>query len=229
MQAHPLVHEIVAATEQAVDLGDLAEALFPEPPASPVSAGEDERVAFLTHVVAALSHVRATVGRAALSVDLHLWVRELTRINRAASSTTRYLWSDDGALTDPAHADAGAGQHAFPAIYCRHCGRSGWGIGLAAVGANLDADDTAIRRNHATQEGRFRALLYAPLEADHAAVTAGKADGKRAERGGAALVLHPPADAAPVGPGRGRSGLPRRLDPPRAHPGRPGRRRRIPR
>ena len=176
VQAHPLVQGIAAATEQAVRLGDLAEALFPEPSASPVSTGEDERVAFLTHVVAALSHVRATVGRAALSVDLHLWVRELTRINRAASSTARYLWSDDGALTDPAHADAGAGQHAFPAIYCRHCGRSGWGISLAAVGANLDADDTAIRRNHATQEGRFRALLYAPLEADHAAVTAEEAD-----------------------------------------------------
>ena len=39
---------------------------------------------------------------------------------------------------------------------------------LAAVGANLDTDDTAIRRNHAAHEGRFRALIYAPLEADHA-------------------------------------------------------------
>ena len=53
-------------------------------------------------------------------------------------------------------------------MYCRHCGRSGWGVGLAPVGANLDTDDTAIRRNHAAREGRFRALLYAPLEADHA-------------------------------------------------------------
>ena len=39
---------------------------------------------------------------------------------------------------------------------------------LAAVGANLDTDDTAIRRNHAAHEGRFRALIYAPLEAEHA-------------------------------------------------------------
>jgi ATP-dependent helicase YprA (DUF1998 family) len=171
VQAHPLIHELVAATEQAFHLGDLAGALFPEPAAGPVRADEDERVTFLTHVVAALSHVRATVGRAALSVDLHLWVRELTRIDRVASSTARYLWSDDGTLTEHGHAETGTpGQHAFPAIYCRHCGRSGWGVGLAAVGANLEADDTAIRRNHATHEGRFRALLYAPLEADHAAV-----------------------------------------------------------
>ena len=53
-------------------------------------------------------------------------------------------------------------QSAFPAIYCRHCGRSGWGVGLAAVGSTLDSDDTAIRRNHAAREGRFRALIYAP-------------------------------------------------------------------
>ena len=177
VQAHPLVHELVAATEQAFHLGNLAETLFPEPTASPGSAGEDERVTFLTHLVAALSHVRATAGRAALSVDLHLWVRELTRIDRVASSTARYLWSDDGVLTDPGHSESGISeQRAFPAIYCRHCGRSGWGVSLAAVGANLDADDTSIRRNHATREGRFRALLYAPLEADHAAVTGQEAE-----------------------------------------------------
>lgn len=178
IQAHYLVHELVTATEQAAHFGDLAEALFPEPAVGPVPVGEDERVAFLTHVVAALSHVRATAGRGALGVDLHLWVRELTRIDRVATSAARYLWSDDGALADDAlagdgHGEAGAyGRSAFPAVYCRHCGRSGWGVGLAAVGANLDSDDTAIRRNHAAGEGRFRALLYAPLEAEHAATAA---------------------------------------------------------
>ena len=63
-------------------------------------------------------------------------------------------------------------QRSFPAIYCRHCGRSGWGVGLAPVGTNLDTDDTTIRRNHASHEGRFRALLFAPLEAEHAAAIA---------------------------------------------------------
>ena len=59
-------------------------------------------------LAAALSHVRATAGRARLGVDLHLWVRELTRIDRVASSAARYLWSDDGTLTDDSGADAGA-------------------------------------------------------------------------------------------------------------------------
>ena len=73
--------------------------LFPEPASGPVDAAdEDERITFLTHLVAALSHVRVVAGRAALGVDLHLWVRELTRIDRVASAAARYLWSDDGEL-----------------------------------------------------------------------------------------------------------------------------------
>ena len=170
VRAHPQIQELVPAAEQAIHLGDLAAALFPEPTTRPATGGEDDRITFLTHLAAALSHVRVVAGRAALGVDLHLWVRELTRIDRVASAAARYLWSDDGELTDPG--DVAPGQHAFPAVFCRRCGRSGWGVGLAPVGSNLDTDDSAIRRNHAAREGRFRALLYAPLEADHASDSA---------------------------------------------------------
>ena len=152
--------------------------------------------------MAALSHVRVVAGRAALGVDLHLWVRELTRIDRVAGSAARYLWSDDGALAGPA--DIGTAeleQRAFPAVYCRHCGRSGWGVSLAAVGANLDTDDTAIRRNHAAHEGRFRALIYAPLEASPRPGGGGSGGCRRFRRGGPALAIHPPADA-PAGGAR---------------------------
>jgi ATP-dependent helicase YprA (DUF1998 family) len=183
-RAHPLVREIVPAAEQASHLNDLAAALFPEPASRPAVGGEDERITFLTHLVAALSHVRVVAGRAAVSVDLHLWVRELTRLDRMASSTARYLWSDDGELASLAESGAAEPeQSAFPAIYCRHCGRSGWGVGLAPVGSTLDTDDTAIRRNHAAREGRFRALIYAPNEAGHVPVTGEPAspDGKTVE------------------------------------------------
>jgi len=176
LQAHPLIGELVSACGAAIHLADLADRLFPDPPAP--GADEAEHVTFLTHLVAALSHVRATVGRAALTVDLHLWVRELTRIDRVATSTAEYLWSDDGSLQASVGEDPFAGQSrpVFPAIYCRHCGRSGWGVELAAVGANLAPEDTAIRRHHATHEGRFRALMYAPLEADHASGNVGTAE-----------------------------------------------------
>jgi ATP-dependent helicase YprA (DUF1998 family) len=179
IQTHPLVHDLVRSSEQARHLGELAESLFPEPASGPATGDEDDRLTFLTHLTAALSHVRVLVGRAALGVDLHLWVRELTRIDRVASAAPRYRWSDDGELTDPG--DVAVEQHAFPAIYCRHCGRSGWGVGLAPVGSNLDTDDSVIRRNHAAREGRFRAVIYAPLEAEHAPGRAGgeQADGSR--------------------------------------------------
>ena len=177
VRAHPQIQELVPTAEQAIHLGDVAAALFPDPVSGRAAGDEDDRIAFLTHLVAALSHVRVVAGRAALGVDLHLWVRELTRIDRVASAAARYLWSDDGELTGPG--DVASEQRAFPAVFCRRCGRSGWGVGLAPVGSNLDTDDTAIRRNHAAREGRFRALLYAPLEADHAPA-AGAAATRRA-------------------------------------------------
>ena len=169
VQAHPLVHHLIGLTEAAAHVDDLALALFP------LESTRDDRAVqarglFVLHLTAMLSHVRARTGRGAASVDLHLWVRELTRIDRVASSTAKYLWSDDGAIAGGASNDplSWEGRPPFPAVYCRHCGRSGWGIGLGPVGLSLDPEDSTIRRNHAVGEGRFRALLYAPLEAERA-------------------------------------------------------------
>ena len=123
----------------------------PRARSGPATGDEDDRLTFLTHLAAALSHVRAVVGRSALGVDLHLWVRELTRIDRVASAAPRYLWSDDGALTDLRRA---AEQHlASPPSTAGIVAGPGWGVGLAPVGSNLDTDDNAIRRNHAAQRG----------------------------------------------------------------------------
>jgi ATP-dependent helicase YprA (DUF1998 family) len=168
-QAHPLVQRLVTLAEVAVHVDELATALLPQETSGDARADEARRH-FLLHLVGMLSHVRATVGATATGVDLHLWVRELTRIDRVASSTAKYLWSDDGAIAGGTTGEplSWEGRAAFPAVYCRHCGRSGWGVGLSPVGLDLDTDDTTIRRNHAAREGRFRALLYAPLEADHA-------------------------------------------------------------
>src|SRR5690606_31954918 len=111
-----------------------------------------------------LSDVRARVGREALSIGLHLWVRALTRIDRAASPIVRFHWPDDGPV---APSDDEARTTWFPAVYCRHCGRSGWGVQLAPIGNELAATDETIRRDHASRDSRsrFRALLHAPTEA----------------------------------------------------------------
>ncbi|WP_066462969.1 DEAD/DEAH box helicase [Sanguibacter suarezii] len=199
-KTHPAVHQLVAASTDAQALDDLVDELFAGRQAS---GAADGTVALLVHLTAALSHVRAASGRDALTVDLHLWVRELSRLDRVAAATTKYLWNDDGGVeVGESDAFAWEGRPAFPALYCRHCGRSGWGVELAPVGADLHTDDTAIRRNHAARKGRFRALLFAPGEADHAVFAA---PGQEADTTGLSwlhvrqrtLLPTPPADTDP--------------------------------
>ncbi|WP_420176611.1 DEAD/DEAH box helicase [Luteococcus sp. OSA5] len=167
-KALPMVRELIKHTERATNLDDIADSLLP--PATD-EASREKGIAFITQLIAALSHLRARLGRGVASVETHLWVRELSRIDRVASSAVNYQWSDDGALVPLAtdEATAGSADTAFPAIYCRHCGRSGWGIELATTGTGLSASDKNIRANHLTKTGQFRALISAPTEAARAA------------------------------------------------------------
>ncbi|OJG07942.1 putative ATP-dependent helicase Lhr [Pseudonocardia autotrophica] len=165
-QAHPLVAAMARESGDALSLSALVERVV-GPTATPSLAATGRDPAWeslLSRVVAALGHVRAAMGRDALSVEAHLWVRELTRIDRAADPTAVFRWGDDGPPTG-VH-DAEDVRPSFPALYCRRCGRSGWGIGLAPVGGSLAVNDDSIRRDHASREGRFRPLMSAATEAD---------------------------------------------------------------
>ncbi|WP_062381190.1 DEAD/DEAH box helicase [Demequina pelophila] len=170
--ALPLVRALTAASADATSLTDLAAAVLPEKDAAaPTADWQSTREEFLLYVLAALSHVRAVAGPERLpmlNVDLHLWVRELSRIDRRAGATPSYLWTDDGAIvhSEDAALDDTIERPAYPAVFCRHCGRSGWGVTLAPTGAAIDDDTASIRRKHMAKEARFRALLYAPSEAD---------------------------------------------------------------
>ncbi|ODU05910.1 MAG: heavy metal resistance protein CzcA [Pseudonocardia sp. SCN 72-86] len=172
-KAHPLVTQMARHCGEAISVADLVEhVVAPGTTPSLAATGRDPAwEQLLSRVVAALGHVRATEGRGALSVEAHLWVRELTRIDRAASPTALFRWGDDG--PPAAVLDAEDVRPSFPALYCRRCGRSGWGVGLAPVGGSLATDDESIRRDHANREGRFRPLMSAAAEAE--AVFAGVA------------------------------------------------------
>lgn len=170
-RAHPLVQAVARESADAIDVDVLAARIGgPAAVAAMGSTDETPWTRFLRHVVAMLGHVRTIAGRDGLSVELHLWIRELTRMDRAADTTAEFRWSDDGPPS--AATDADDLRPSFPAVYCRHCGRSGWGVTLTPVGTNLAVHDEAIRREHASGEGRFRALLYAPGESER-----GEADG----------------------------------------------------
>ena len=134
----------------------------------------------LDYLVAALSHVRAIAGREAITVELNLWVRELTRIDRDGlprhrlplERRRRTAWA---ATVDHAYAPD------FPALYCRHCGRSGWGVTWRRSATTFRRRRHAIRQRHATKEGRFRPLLAAPAEADFS-IGLGRSGGPSASR-----------------------------------------------
>ncbi|MFF3290666.1 DEAD/DEAH box helicase [Streptomyces sp. NPDC003023] len=163
-------------------------------------------------------HPDAPAGteRPLLLVETHLWLRSLSRVLRYVAPQPVFSWSDadQAAVTagDPAAATAGKGAapagvpaavvHAaqterrlqarrsgrLPAVYCRHCGRSGW----AAVcpqrnPAVLEHVPEEIWRRSAAGgpvKGRVRALIAAtPARAAEQARAIRDQRTRRARRG----------------------------------------------
>src|SRR5699024_7850283 len=120
--AHPLIADLLRETTRATELGELATTVLPW--ATDTAEARD----IMTAMLAALSHERARENAPRNSfpnLEAHLWLREITRVDRAVTTAPAFLWSDALAEDeDPA----------LPAIYCRHCGRSGWGATTRAVG-----------------------------------------------------------------------------------------------
>ncbi|WP_022909110.1 DEAD/DEAH box helicase [Aestuariimicrobium kwangyangense] len=166
VKAHPFTLKLAALAERAQPLDVLIDEMLPG-----FSADERSREtaeSFLLLFSAALSHVRKVAGRDALSIDLHLWVRELTRIDRVALGSPQYLWSDDTHLGGAGIDGEGSSAPAFPAVFCRHCGRSGWAVMRAPIGGfDLTADEASeIRLGRLTNNEEFRVLIHAPGEAE---------------------------------------------------------------
>ncbi|MDO4606613.1 MAG: DEAD/DEAH box helicase [Bowdeniella nasicola] len=157
LRHHPLIASLIAATTQAASLTAITGALFPELPSAITAA---EATTFTEMLLAYISHVRAQHGREALGVETHLWVRELSRIDAAVDVSHRYRWSDDGVSEDDATVF-------LPAIFCRHCGRSGWGALLTPTGMTFTPKD--IRAASLYDSPDFRALMHGAAEADDAA------------------------------------------------------------
>lgn len=156
LQSHPDVLGLVRAAAHSTPLAGLARTLM-----SPAHEPGLARRA-LSAILAALSVVRAgldgTPDRRAVNVEVTLWIREVTRVDRALSSLPAFRWGD--AVSEHAQVD----EPARPALYCRSCGRSGWGIVLAPTGQQEKDDQSHVRRDRKNGDPRFRALLYAPGE-----------------------------------------------------------------
>ncbi len=157
LRRHPLTSAILEHAVEAISIEDLAERIFGRYLLlNDATLADAEK--YLTEVLALFSHVRARGGRSELTVETHLWIRELSRVDAAVDPTPRFRWSDDG--VDQSE------DTFFPALYCRNCGRNGWAVLLAPTGTDLELDDSKIRTARLAKNGRFRALISAANEAD---------------------------------------------------------------
>ncbi|WP_415504973.1 helicase-related protein, partial [Actinomyces slackii] len=157
IQAHPDVLDLIRDAEHAAPLTELAGRLLT--PAQLTEPAVSRRA--LAALLAALSAIRAGLDggpdRGAVGVEVTMWVREVTRVDRLLDARPAFRWADS-----PSQQAQDA--PARPALYCRSCGRSGWGIVLAPTGQGEKADQSHARRDRLAGDTRFRALLAAPGE-----------------------------------------------------------------
>lgn len=167
LRDHPAVRSLAQQSRAAIHLAALAERL---------STSSE----YLSAVIGLLSAVRARARdrRDALTVDTHLWIREVSRIDRFAGGHTQFRWHDD-AVTDVDDEDNvdwsnNNRRASFPAVFCRNCGRSGWAVLLSPAGHGLEnpSKDPDIRRARVARDERFRVLLTADGEAEVLAASA---------------------------------------------------------
>ena len=144
----------------------LSEAMFD--PIVRRSLGEDTAREFVTHLLTAVAHLRALAGEAygfggkrLPGVETHLWVREVSRIERAVTPTEDgqvFRFADDG------HIGTEDSAVWLPAIYCRECGRAGW---MTALEPGTDAvvlDGGTIRKASVDKPELPRPLIDATNE-----------------------------------------------------------------
>lgn len=149
LRAHPLTRRLVAEARHPRHLDDVAAGVEPGWASRPA----DARVA-LGAYLALLSQARDEHGRALLAVDVQLWLREVSRVLRQLDIAPRFSWFEGSAHQQ--------GQ-ALAAIYCRHCGRSGWGAAAKPGGGETITPET-VWRGALTDRRRQRAWIYAPGE-----------------------------------------------------------------
>ncbi|WP_143965790.1 DEAD/DEAH box helicase [Gordonia zhaorongruii] len=170
-----LVQEIYSCTAQALSLHDLAERVLPVEFASDASETE----AFVGSVLGALGHIRAAItaddpwaGRQIPSIEAHLWVRELSRIDRSVTTGgIEFRWHDDGpaglGVSDEAEHPDFAAQH-LPAIFCRNCGRAGWMTAYEPGTTRPEFAPAKIRQLSINDKSAVRALISADQEVQSA-------------------------------------------------------------
>ncbi|MDK6275108.1 DEAD/DEAH box helicase [Pseudoglutamicibacter cumminsii] len=145
---------------------------------------------FLAILLSEIAYLRAAFGaehgwngKKIPGVETHLWVREISRIDRAVGSLDAidenasenlgggprasrvFRWSDDGVVGPSTRTDASVSTRGWlPAIYCRRCGRSGWMFAAQPGGDSYEIRAQEIRKISITSKELQRPLIDATSE-----------------------------------------------------------------
>ncbi len=109
-----------------------------------------------------LSVARRDVGghaRPLFSIQVQLWIREVSRVLRSVQLEPAFRWRDSG-IAEP---DPEGDHHALelPAIYCRRCGSSGWMAIHSPLTTALRTNPASIYQASLRRDPELRALLRA--------------------------------------------------------------------
>ncbi len=176
--AHPLTRAVLSAVgERARSLADaVTEVSARAPEWGRIAQHEPERVAeALSRYLALLSRAHRVVRTREvplLSIEVQLWVREVSRLLRAVDVESSFRWADSpsaAALVDPDDTPTPAPTVELPAVYCRRCGHAGWMALGSELNSTLSAKHAAVYRAAVDRSPLVRVLLRSQ-EADPAAV-----------------------------------------------------------
>ncbi|WP_151641604.1 DEAD/DEAH box helicase [Corynebacterium sp. 11A] len=120
---------------------------------------------FIAHTLTLIAHLRAEFGalhgwhgKKFPGVETHLWVREVSRIDRAvelnAAGAAMFRWSDNGTTEG----------NWLPACYCRNCGRSGWMVSVQPGDERIETNPKTIRGHSVRKRTMMRPLIDASSE-----------------------------------------------------------------
>ncbi|MEU0559369.1 DEAD/DEAH box helicase [Dactylosporangium sp. NPDC006015] len=116
-----------------------------------------------------LAHNPEAPGRPLLNIETHLWVRAVSRLLRGVANETLFGWYGEPPRDlDPFAPEidavvADTRYQRLPAIYCRHCGRSGWmALSPEKDPTELEVDpDKIYRASVSRDKRRVRAFIAA--------------------------------------------------------------------
>ena len=188
---HPFFHGVLAASQQARPLGENGRTIATGPRITSLTQqvlGQGlirvlkttKAEEFMAAVLTFMADTRARAGevnswqaKAIPGVEAHLWIREVSRIERAVNPQggAAYKWGDDGRglnaqgnLDGALEAEGQGHTHWLPACYCRNCGRSGWMVTQEPNSEALLLDAQRVRTNSMEDKSRQRPVLDATAE-----------------------------------------------------------------